>query len=55
MNDILVSLPLDGFIKNHLQTASTLYGEDFQSNPDYNNSKYKEMYLIQLEQLIKQN
>jgi hypothetical protein len=48
-------ISLKEFMTNHKLTAETIFGENFNSNPNYHNSKYKQMYLIQLEQFIKQN
>lgn len=34
-------------VSQHSKTATMLYGEDYQNNPTYLNSQYKQMYDIQ--------
>jgi hypothetical protein len=39
-------------ISQHARVATMLYGEDYQTNPTYLNSQYKQMYDIQYLKLL---
>lgn len=50
-----IYLSLNKLVENHQKVASKIYGKNFNSNIEYINSKYRELFLIQYENLVKQN